>query len=237
MKRTITTLTFLGVLLGLASPVRAEIPTFDPAETKLAYGPGYRRYPPPASRQPTYYAPGYYDLRHGAVVLVYAGLNFPVGAGSNDYSAGFNLGGIFGGHLNRDVSLNGELSVSFLNYNYASSFDSESLVDVTFSPLFHFGQGNVEFAVGPKLGFYTWSMGYNDGYYAYNDYSAHGVVFGVNAILLFQVARTFSIGGLLSVYGHHATSECYTYPDGVEVCGNPTYTQPNLVTLNFAMRW
>ena len=237
MKLTITTLMLTGVLLGLAFPARAEIPTLDPPETKLAYGPGYRRYPPPASRQPTYYAPSYYDLRHGALVMVYGGLNFPVGEGSNNYSAGFNLGGIFGGHLSRDVSLNGELSISFLNYDHAASFESEYLGDLTFSPLFHFGQGNLEFAVGPKLGFYSWRMGYDNGYYAYDNYSAYGLVFGVNAALLFQVAPTFSIGGLLSIYGHHATSECYTFPNGDEICGDPTYKQPNLVTLNFAMRW
>ena len=218
-------------------PARAELPTLDAPETKLAFRTGYRRYPPPRSARPTYYAPTFYDLRHGALVLVYAGVNIPVGAGSNDYSAGFNVGGLVGGHISRDLSLNGEVSISFLNYDYAASFDSESLADFTFSPLFHFGEGNLEFAVGPKLGFYSWRMGYDDGYYAYDDYSAHGLVFGVNAALLFQVTRTFSVGGLLSVYGHHATSECYLFPNGDEVCGDPTYKQPNLTTLNFAMRW
>jgi hypothetical protein len=228
-------------LLALSGSAHAQMPT--DLEDLPAPRPA-RRYayhqagrPAPAYSQPTYYAPRYSDLRHGVLVILYGGVNFPVGSRSDGYSAGFNMGGIVGGHLNHDISLNGELSLSMLNYDHASSFQSEYLGAITFSPLFHLGQRNIEFAIGPKLGFFSYHFGYDDGY-IWSSSSASGLAYGLNAVLLFQVAPTLSIGGLLSLTGHHATEACNVYPNGTEDCGNAA-NQPDmkLLTLNFAVRW
>ena len=59
-----------------------------------------------------------------------------------------------GGRVNESFSINGELTIDFLNpKNVPSSSDVTELeLDIAISPLFHVQTGNVELVVGPKLG-------------------------------------------------------------------------------------
>jgi hypothetical protein len=185
--------------------------------------PGYGQQPgyaPQAQPAPAYApAPAYPPYRMGFLWMPYLGLNVPTGTWSDGNDAGLRLGGIFGVNLPPFLSLNGELTIDILNPKVGSA----AIVDLTFSPLFHFGLPQVQFVAGPKIGFfgYSWS-GSSSGY----DLSASGsgIAYGVNAGVFVPLGR-LAIGGLINFTSHHFTSACENdYTTGyVEDC---SYSKP-----------
>ena len=200
---------------GYAAPAPAAPPVYQPMYA-----------PPPA--------PAHTDLRYGGLAMLTLGVNSVVGSDSDYFSSGFSMGGIFGGHLSRDLSLNGEIAINILNPDTASSDSTFVLVDFAFSPFYHFGQGNMEFMLGPKIGGYGLAVTY-DG--SDDKYSESGLLYGFNAAVFFQLSQTMAIGGLLNYTGHHPTKACVTY-DGAESCSSSNLGDDlDLFTVNGALRW
>jgi len=144
------------------------------------------------------------------------------------------LGGLFGFYVGPFVSLNGELSIDVLNLSSPGTGSSASggLVGFTFSPLFHFALPQVDFVVGPRLGWYDMpvTISYNDGS-PDDTYSESGFLYGLNAGAFFWVGR-IAFGGLLSVSIHSPSSYCLN-----DVCGDvPSgFSSLKVVGLNGAM--
>ena len=98
----------------------------------------------------------------GAHMIPYVGLNSFQGDSGKGDGPGFRLGGIAGGHITPMFSLNGEITVDFVNANSSSNTSgtqgtmSTSLsgieLDLAASPLVHFPINNFEIVAGPKLG-------------------------------------------------------------------------------------
>jgi len=162
------------------------------------------------------YTPPEPPRHRGFMMLPYLGLNSPFGDGSDGYSTGFRLGGLFGFYAGQFVSLNGELSIDILNADASSGIDVfEALVGLSFSPLFHFGPPRMDFVVGPRLGFFSDSgtVSYNDGG-PDDTYSMSGLLYGINTGAFFSLGR-ISLGGLMSITAHSVSSMCIN-----DVCGD-----------------
>lgn len=196
---------------------------------------------------PPYYAPsvapqsygdtgGGGDLRHNGLAILYLGVNVPTGS-NVDFDAGISAGGILGFHINHDVSLNGEFTAHALNSPHAASYESEYIYDGSFSPLYHMGQGNLELAIGPKLGFFGYHFGFDDGYETVDTESQYGVLYGFNAAAFVQVTPVMSIGGLLSFTDHHPTKACSVDRYGYETCGTSNKDDLKVFTIAGALRW
>jgi len=176
----------------------------------------YAPQPQPTYRQPAYAPPPAYapvpveTSRRGFLFMPYLGLNVPVGDTSNILSTGFRLGGLMGGMVGPFLSLNGELTIDFLNPKNTSSGISVTEVefDLAFSPLFHLRLPMLEIVVGPKIGIFalSGSMTDNTGYYADTSYNGSGVVWGLNSGAFIPIGR-MAIGGLLS-YTVRSYSSC-----------------------------
>ena len=200
---------------GYAAPAPAAPPSYQPAYT-----------PAPA--------PAYSDLRHGGVGILTLGLNAPVGSAGDGYSAGLSIGAILGLHLSRELSLNGELTFHVLNADNAPSDIKEGIADIAFAPLYHFGFGNLEYVLGPKLGGFVYTLSTNGGDY---ETTASGLEYGLNGGVFFQLAQSMSIGGLLSYSGHHTTKVCNS-AFGVEDCNSvKTDKDFHILAFNGALRW
>ncbi len=195
-----------------------------------------RYYSAPPAPAPSYGVPAG-DLRHGGVAILYLGANVPVGANAEDYSPGLDVGAILGAHVNPNLSLNAELNLNMLNSDYSASYESEYIGAITFSPLYHLGQGNLELAVGPKLGFFSYHLGYDDGYETYDYTSSYGFAYGFNAAVFVQLWPAMSLGGILSYTGHHATKWCTTDVYGDEYCDAADADDLGLITISAALRW
>ena len=199
---------------GYAAPAPAAPPSYQPA------------YAPPA--------PAYSDLRHGGVAIVTLGLNAPVGSAGDGYSAGLSIGTILGLHLSREISLNGELTFHVLNGDNTPSDTTEGLADILFAPLYHFGFGNLEYVLGPKLGGFVYTQSTNVGDY---ESTASGLAYGFNGGVFFQLTQAMSVGGLLSYSGHHTTKVCDSV-FGVEDCNSvKTDKDFHILAFNGALRW
>jgi len=173
-----------------------------------AYGP-QPAYAPPAAYAPPPAEPPY---RRGFLWMPYLGLNVPAGSASDNFSAGFRLGGLFGVNMNRMFSLNGELIIDVLNPNGSASATAEQ-VAFTFSPLFHLNIPALEFVFGPQLGYFGESATVSGSSYDYN-YHGDGVVFGMNAGVFVPLGR-IAIGGLINVstrsFSNYCENDYYTY--------------------------
>jgi len=134
-----------------------------------------------------------------------------VGQYSDGYSTGLRMGALLGVHIGPFLSLNGELGVDVMNPNagdtYTGTADrTEASFDLTLSPLFHFGVPDVEFAVGPKIGWFTFAgssrLSDGDRGPSYTlDYGGHGIVYGFTAGAFVPIGR-MALGGILSFTGH-----------------------------------
>src|SRR5215831_9048003 len=91
----------------------------------------------------------------GGIMMPYVGFNsFQGTTGTND-GPGLRLGALAGGHVHEMVTLNGEVTVDFVNpKNVQSGTDVTALeLDLAFSPLVHLvAVPRLEFVVGPKVG-------------------------------------------------------------------------------------
>ena len=184
--------------------------------------PGYYAPQPAYAQQPTYapqpaYAPPPTEppYRRGFLWMPYLGLNVPVGDTSNGLSTGLRLGGIFGFNVGQFLSLNGELTIDILNIDTPSGVSASAAeVDFTFSPFFHFGIPQLEFVVGPKIGFFGMSMSMSQSGYSDSTASGSGLAYGFNAGVFIPLGR-IAIGGLLNFTGRSYSSYCAN-----DICGD-----------------
>jgi hypothetical protein len=137
-------------------PSEAAPPAAEPAPAAAPAPPIYSR-PAPAPR-PTAPPPLVPRLREGHVFMPFIGLHSFQDSNSSGVDAGLRLGTFLGAFTNNDFSVNGAVTFDVMNPN--SKADpleiSAQMLELTFSPLFHLGSPQVEFIVGPKLGF--WNM-------------------------------------------------------------------------------
>jgi hypothetical protein len=199
-------------------------------------------YPPPPVTEPQYEASARPAARRGLVFLPYIGFQSVVGSGSSGYSTGFHMGGLLGGHIGPFFSINGELTLDVMNPDTGSSgIDvTQVFVDLTLSPLFHFGVPYVEFVVGPKLGmfFYGASETYPSSYGYYNssgDYTGYGLAYGFTAGAFFPLGR-IALGALLNFTGRSPSEICFTPSGGSEECNDsPSGSDLKEITFSFAL--
>jgi hypothetical protein len=159
--------------------------------------------------------------------MPYLGLNVPVGSGSSQYSTGLRLGGLFGFNLGPSLSLNGEMTIDIMNPDWGGSSGdvTEAYVDFAFSPLFHFGTPQLEFVVGPKLGFFGEAANVSYASGPDDKYSGSGLVYGLNAGVFVPVGN-MAIGGLFSFTGHSYSKMCTndSTTGYVDLCGDASGT-------------
>ena len=167
---------------------------------------------------------------HGWVLIPYFGLNLPVAATANRYSAGFRLGGLAGWSLTPRFSVNGEFTLDLMDGETDASMlkPHERYLDFVLSPLLHLRSGKI--VVGPKLGWFTNNRSYSDSdskplqeWLATHDslsgytgpileaHSGQGLLFGINAGGFIPVGK-LTIGLLASAsFRHFTTVDCGPY--------------------------
>jgi hypothetical protein len=140
------------------------------------------------------------------------------------------MGGLAGWHLTPRFSINGELTLDFMDGDMDSSMlkPHEYYLDFVLSPLFHFRSHQI--VVGPKLGWFTNHRSYSDsdsaallewwsehgtraGYTGpiLEAHSGQGLLFGINAGGFIPLGR-LAIGLLASAnFRHFTTVECGPY--------------------------
>ena len=156
-------------------------------------------------------------FRRGLLAAPYLGVNVPIGTGGS-FDTGYRGGVLLGWHGSTVLSLNGEFTIDVLNpssrYGPGSS---ESMEDVLFSPLLHFGGEGIEGFIGPKIGGFASSSTAN-----FQSTSLHtseqGVAYGFNFGAAIP-AGAVAIGGLVSLVVRHPTHVCNTRPGQSEQCG------------------
>jgi hypothetical protein len=147
--------------------------------------------------------------------MPYLGLNIPVGDSGEGIDPGLRLGALMGGHVIPELSLNGELAIDVLNLKDSGDVTAV-MVDVMFSPLFHFATPQVEILVGPRLGGFGYSLS-SSGSSASGSMS--GLSYGFNLGIAIPVGN-IAVGGMLTYTGRHATEVCYTSSSGNESCSS-----------------
>lgn len=166
-------------------------------------------------------------VRAGKFFLLYLGLNFPIktGPAQSSYVTAPRPGGLFGFYVGSHVSINGEFSLDVLNPSGAGTTD-EALLGFSFSPLIHFGSARVEFAVGPRLGYFL-----HPGSDSSNtDFSDSGLLYGLNVGAFFLPFRGFQFGGLLSLSAHRTQNVCQN-----DICGEGTGHTPFVLAFSVAV--
>lgn len=237
-------------LLALAGVAQAQAPQDPPPQ------PGYQPAPAPPS------TPGYPQgaapqparpaVRRGLLFLPYVGISSTVDQNSGDifgvtylnqgYSAGLRAGTLLGVHIGPFLSLNGEFGVDIMNPDAGESYNgtadrAEASFDFTLSPLFHFGVPNVEFAVGPKIGWFTFvgSSKLSDGGRGPTytlEYDGHGIGYGGTAGAFVPTGR-MALGGILSFTGHSFSGFHCSNSDGLACTSRPIATK--LISLSVAV--
>jgi hypothetical protein len=145
------------------------------------------------------------------------GINSYQGDAGKDLGVGFRLGVLLGGHINEMLSANAELTLDVVNLDNATGDTNAADAVFAFSPLVHIPMGNIEFAVGPKLGFRSYNVSVKAGG-AETKFKANGYVFGVNAGAFVAVSNSVSLGGLLSAEIRSIHEVCQTFPGQSEAC-------------------
>jgi hypothetical protein len=229
----------LTILISTAAvaqtaPPPAPGPADQPAQA--APPPGYQQQPPPGYAPQGYPPPppqGYPPPqtymapppppppgKHGFLPILYLGVNSFQGKTGDNMGPGFRLGTILGGRITDQISLNGEMTIDFLNLNNDGGADITVVeVDLAFSPLFHQPVGSsAEFVIGPKLGFMALSESASSGGQDLGSGTGSGYVLGLNAGLFAAVSPSTSIGGLLSFESRSFSKLCSTEPGFAEQC-------------------
>jgi len=147
-----------------------------------------------------------------------------VGSLAEVYSAGFRFGALVGWHVTPRMSMNGELTLDFMDADTDSSFvkPHERYLDFALSPLLHFRSG--EIVVGPKLGWFTNNRSDSDDdrvvYLTYGTrlglgpHSGQGLLLGINAGGFISVGK-LAIGLVASgTFRHFITVDCSGYGCG-----------------------
>ena len=96
--------------------------------------------------------------------------------------------------------------------------EAELMLDLALSPFFHISSGNIEFVIGPKLGFTAdaYQVKFNGA--DENKGNASGYVYGINAGAFAALSPSVSLGGIVSFVGRSVTKYCSTNPGFAEVC-------------------
>jgi hypothetical protein len=176
--------------------------------------PGYGQAPAPIPATPSVPA-----FRRGFLAMPYIGVQIPVGDYGDSYDPGLRLGTLLGGHMSPMLSLNGELTIDVLNMKNTGSADVTAvMVDMVFSPLFHFGTDVFEAFVGPKIGAFGFALTAKVSGQEFKE-TAQGVAYGLNAGFGIPVGN-MAIGGLVSWVGRHASKACSKSPNQSEKCDN-----------------
>jgi hypothetical protein len=179
--------------------------------------PGYpQQYPPAGSYQaPPPAPPGH----HGLLLMGFLGFHAFQGDTGEGLSPGLRLGGLLGFYASPVFSLNGELTLDFLNIDSSSPYNGATGVRalLALSPLYHVPAGNVELVIGPKFG--GWGTTLSDDNSGAS-ISARGYVLGLNAGV-FARAGNINLGGLFSFEAGFPTSICFD--DGLgDACHSAT---------------
>jgi len=166
-------------------------------------------------------------LEAGTFVLPYLGLNLPIktSPAQSSYVPAPRLGSLLGFYVGSHVSINGEFSLDILNPSGSGTTD-EALLGFSFSPLIHFGSPRVEFAVGPRLG-YFWHPGSD---LSYTVFTESGLLYGLNMGAFFLPFRGLSFGGLVSLSAHSTQNVCQN-----DVCGKGTGHTPFVLAFTAAV--
>jgi hypothetical protein len=223
---------------GYPPPGYAQQPGYPPS----GYPPP--GYPPTGAPPPGYgYPPGAYPppppkpaARSTFLAMMFLGVNSLQGDSGQHFGPGFRLGTILGGRVNDMFSINGELTLDFLNQNDlpAGQTITEVEVDLAVSPLFHVHTGHLELVVGPKLGLMADSVQVDvDGTTTMD--SGSGIVYGLNAGLFAPVSRAVSLGGLVSFVGRKFNKICTTDATGVDTCQTDNLPTDKVLGIAFAV--
>ena len=197
-------------------PQQQPYPQQYPPQQQPYPQPGYpQQYPPPGS----YQAPAAPQGHRGLLLMGFLGIQAFQGDTGVGLSPGLRLGGLLGFYATPMFSLNGELTLDFLNLDSSAGYSGATGVRalLALSPLFHFPAGNLELVVGPKFGGWGTTISDNN---STTSASARGYVFGVNAGL-FARAGNVNLGGLFSFEAGIPTSICFDTGGG-EVCHSAT---------------
>jgi hypothetical protein len=167
---------------------------------------------------------------HGLLLMGFVGLNMFAGKGILDDSSGglslslgpgLRLGGLIGVHATPWISVNGELTVDFMNTDdmYGYWVTGGRRFVLALSPLAHLAassSGNIEVAVGPKLGMRFLSMTSHSS----ATFSARGYLVGLNAGV-FVRGGTVMLGGLVSFELSRTSEACNDNYCGIDTTSVP----------------
>lgn len=170
-------------------------------------------------------------LRSGPHIIPYVGVSSFQGSTGKALDPGWRAGGLGGVHVNEMISVNGEVTLDFLNFGGGGDVSGME-VDLALSPFVHLPAGNVELVFGPKLG--AWfgadrtSVGSGDANVTTKD-SLRGWLAGVNAGAFLPLTGSVAIGGLLSFAVRSPTNVCTTTNIGAEACQGNNLPDANKV--------
>src|SRR4051812_19555660 len=200
--------------------------------------PGYYQQPPTAYQQPPGYAPPPPPPpgRHGFLAMPFIGIASHQGSEGDGLGPGFVIGGLLGGRVGPNFSINGELRFDVLNpKNVGSGVDVTALeLDFALSPLFHMPFPNGEFILGPKLGVYALDYQVRYGGVDGGSSSASGFVYGFNSGVFFDVGPHSALGGLLTFAVRDPSTACSTPAGGSESCISGDYVAAKVLGFQFA---
>ena len=133
---------------------------------------------------------------------------------------GLRLGGLIGFYASPVFSINGELSIDFMNLNNDNSFTGDITAvraALSLSPLYHVAtSGNFEVVLGPKLG--VWDEEYDDSS-GNKLVSLSGYLVGINAGGFTRVGNTL-LGGLFSFENSVIDKACQPDSFGNDQCNS-----------------
>lgn len=212
-------------------PDDQEVPV--PLPPEVDYGRPVEAPPPPSAAQQCapceQRQPPPAVAHHGFLLMGFVGVNVFAGKGILDDSAGLSLsvgpglrlGGLIGAHLTPWISVNGELTVDFMNTDdmYGTWVTGGRRFVLAASPLVHLSassSGNIEVALGPKLGMRYLSMTSHSP----ATFSAKGYLVGLNAGV-FVRGGTVMLGGLFSFELSRTSEACNADYCGADTSGVP----------------
>jgi hypothetical protein len=180
----------------------AGYPSATPVADPNAPPPGAYPAPPPGGAPPAVQQSGAAPYKP-FVLMPFIGLQSVQNANSNT-GPGLRVGGIVGGRMNEQFSLNGELLFDLENFNNVPTGVSESLYLIQFAaaPLFHVqASPTAEIVVGPKLGGYfehASASGSYGGVTLDASGTAEGLLVGANLGAFFRLSDDVALGGLVN---------------------------------------
>jgi len=225
-------------------------PAPPPVIQQAADGEAPRTAPPPlpltARARPTYVpAAALPDrVREGGLFLPYIGLHSFQDSNDKGVDPGLRLGTFIGGFVNNAWSLNGLAELDILNPNSQSTGAgvdaSAQMLGVTFSPLLHVGNVNVEFVIGPQLGgWIEWAhVSVNDpasGTFVSADATVEGWTVGGNMGLFIPASPSVLVGALVSLEYRDPLHACASSSAGVSNCTTSGFDSATLLGFAFGV--